>query len=450
MLAIGVGIVLLAAFFNVVIPASIMVVSSRVRTIATLDTTWLTAVYAGTCLYYFYLLALSWRWRQPADKVGYTPYFVCIVPARNEAAVIEQTIESLLALDYEGHYRVLVMDDGSTDRTGELAAKYTSTGKVAVVHRDASVAGRGKGDVLNHAYRVISQWHLPPEDTVVTILDADGRLEADALSIVAPYFACPVVGSVQVAVRIYNAGESLLTRLQDMEFIGFSMFMQMARDASGSVGLGGNGQFVRLSALQSLGQRPWSGCLTEDLDIGIRLALQGWKLRFCSQAFVAQHGVLNYKALLRQRTRWMQGTYQCWHHIPKLLSARGLNRQMRTDYTGYLLMASLVFLIGINLGLNLLAFAGVSFGNGMLAYLASNSLPAYYGVSSLLSLGPLSLLLISFVRNCREAPTMTSALFLPAALALYTYAAWVPAGVLALLNIMTNRTGWIKTPRIPA
>ncbi|MGH2968452.1 MAG: hypothetical protein ACRDK0_05240 [Solirubrobacteraceae bacterium] len=48
--------------------------------------------------------------------------------------------------------------------------------------------------------------------------------------------------------------------------MGFSRLVQAGRDPLGSVGLGGNGQFVRLSALQDMGDSPWSRCLTEDLD----------------------------------------------------------------------------------------------------------------------------------------------------------------------------------------
>ncbi len=448
-LMIALGTILLGAFFNVVVPSLIYAANRRTGTIAIVDATWLTVVFTGVVLYYFYLFVLSRRWRSPMQQQRdvYEPHFVLVVPARNEEEVIEKTLESLLALDYNGPFRVLVMNDGSTDRTRELAEKYVSTGKLALVNRDAAIAGRGKGDVLNHAYKVILEWNLPPEDTIVTILDADGRLDPNALSVIAPYFISPQIGSVQVAVRIYNARESLLTRLQDLEFVGFSMFMQMARDALGSVGLGGNGQFVRLTALQSLGSLPWSRCLTEDLDIGIRLALKGWKLRFCAQVFVAQHGVLSYKALLKQRTRWMQGTFQCWQHLPALVRIKGLNRSMQTDFTGFLLMASFIFLAGINLAMIGIAFAGVSFSNAILSFLASSSLPAFYTVSVVLSFGPMSLFLATYARKCRDSPPPACAFLLPAAFMVFTYAAWLPAGIRALSNIARNKTGWVKTPR---
>ena len=61
----------------------------------------------------------------------------------------------------------------------------------------------------------------------------------------------------------------------------FTEIFQRGRQRVGSVGLGGNGQFTRLTALQSLATAPWTDCLTEDLDLGIRLLCRGWVNDFC-------------------------------------------------------------------------------------------------------------------------------------------------------------------------
>ena len=74
---------------------------------------------------------------------------------------------------------------------------------------------------------------------IVVVLDADGRLAPNALIEVAPFFADPAVGGVQVGVRMYNAREKLLARMQDFEFVTFTEVFQRARQRIGSVGLGG-------------------------------------------------------------------------------------------------------------------------------------------------------------------------------------------------------------------
>jgi len=55
-----------------------------------------------------------------------------------------------------------------------------------------------------------------------------------------------------------------------MEFLVFTEVFQRARRRWGNAGLGGNGQFVRWTALQALGDEPWTDYLTEDLDMGLR------------------------------------------------------------------------------------------------------------------------------------------------------------------------------------
>ncbi len=115
---------------------------------------------------------------------------------------------------------------------------------------------------------------------------------------------------------MYNAKEKLLARMQDFEFVTFTEIFQRARQHIGSVGLGGNGQFNRLSALQSLGLAPWTHCLTEDLDLGIQLLTRGWQNCYCPTTHVSQQAVVELRRLVRQRARWFQGNLQCWRAHP--------------------------------------------------------------------------------------------------------------------------------------
>jgi len=78
--------------------------------------------------------------------------------------------------------------------------------------------------------------------------------------------------------------------LLSRKFVIYTEVFQRGRRHLGSVGLGGNGQFVRLSALRSLGPAPWTRSLTEDLDLGVRLAAAGWRNEYCRTAAVHQQG----------------------------------------------------------------------------------------------------------------------------------------------------------------
>lgn len=411
---------------------------------------------AAVVAYYAVLAALGARpGRRPAG--GGSPVFVVLVPAHDEELVIAATIRELASTRYPGTWRVLVVNDASADSTGAVArASADGDERVRVVDRDAAAGGRGKSSVLNHGFGLVSTWATSGDpwlgdaggDVVVGVVDADGRLDPECLSCVAPYFSDPSVGTVQVGVRIANAGRSLLARMQDMEFVAFTWLVQVARDRIGSSGLGGNGQFVRLSALRSLGPAPWSPhALTEDLDLGLRLVEGGWRTRFCPFTFVEQQGLERWRPLLRQRTRWIQGHYQCWRHIPRLLAARDVARAARADLVAYLVLVVTVVVVSLDLLAAVLASTGaLQVSDGFLVGVVPDGL-AYRAVSLVVSLLPLVVFTTAYQRH---SPNRFRWYAAPAGAALftaYTYV-WAYATARAWTRIAMRRWTWTKTPRI--
>ena len=117
------------------------------------------------------------------------------------------------------------------------------------------------------------------ERVIVVVVDADGRIAPTAPHFVAAHFEDPQVGGVQALVRIYNR-TGFLTQMQDVEFSVYGSVYQAGRNHAGTAGMGGNGQFNRLSALDAIadGDGPWRNRLTEDQDLGLRLLAAGWKI----------------------------------------------------------------------------------------------------------------------------------------------------------------------------
>jgi 1,2-diacylglycerol 3-beta-glucosyltransferase len=419
------------------------------------DVTWLGYFMSLVSLYYVALFLLSSRAAARRDPPTRSfPGMALIVPAHNEEAVIGGTLDSLLRLDYD-HYCVIVINDGSTDRTSEVAHAFTSDPRVLVVDRPVELAGRGKGDVLNEGFRILNElleqddplvegFHA--KDVVVGVVDADGHLEPQALREVARLFADRKVGGVQMGVVIGNAEDGLIPRCQDLEFTGFSQLAQAARDRIGSVGLGGNGQFTRLAALRSLGRPPWTACLTEDLDLGLYLRRLGWHIRFCRTTAVTQEGVHTVPAWLRQRTRWAQGHYQCWDHIPRLLTARTMPVVTRFDLTLYLLFVTFVMFVAANLVVALGGALGyIEISNNFLAFLPAG--PPRNVTMELIGLSPVIMLL---TRYQQHSPNRLRWWELPAygaAFGLYVYM-WAIASLLAWLRLMGGKAGWSKTRRV--
>lgn len=397
-----------------------------------------------------YTLALfvaSRRRRQQPTRASDNLWFVFIVPCLNEELVIANSLNRLLALPSR-NFAVLVVDDGSDDTTAEIVQTYDPN-RVWLLRRTFPNARLGKGEALNAAAAYLEAsgrlGDRSADDVVVAVLDADGRIEPNALFEVAPYFQDPRAGAVQIGVRMYNASERLLARLQDFEFVTFTEIFQRGRQRLGSVGLGGNGQFVRLSALQSLGAAPWTDCLTEDLDLGLCLLAGGWINNFCPTTHVSQQAVTNLRRLLRQRSRWFQGHLQCWSRIPMVLRAR-LPGRATFDLTQHLLSPALVLMMSLPIAAFVITLVLATVynprgtvealtGRGgvllLLWYLTSFGLAPFYG----------------FVYWLRDRSTGLLRSVLYAHLfSLYTYI-WLPAGWMAVGRIVTGRRSWAKTAR---
>ena len=274
---------------------------------------------------------------------------VILMPCLNEAEVIGASVRRLTSIPDPG-LRIMVIDDGSDDDTAQVAAQ-AGDERVEVVRRRPPHARLGKGEALNDALSIVRSrcTSVSSSRVVVGVMDADGRLDPHAIGEVRKAFAPQEVGAVQMGVRINNRFGSLLARMQDMEFVTFTEVFQRGRRRVRSVGMGGNAQFVRLSALDALGPRPWTRSLTEDFDLGIRLNATSWANEFWPSASVHQQGVTNMRRLMRQRTRWFQGNLQALHLLRSVArEQQGLGRadtlwQILTPYlllTGSLLTLS--------------------------------------------------------------------------------------------------------------
>ncbi|MBT8228226.1 MAG: glycosyltransferase [Dactylosporangium sp.] len=285
------------------------------------------------------------RRRQHHDAgrtIGHEPReFWIVIPCLNEERVIGRTVAAALALPTPPGTRrfVLVVDDASDDGTPAVLAAIRHP-ELQILRREAPDAKRGKGEALNAAYHFIrtcaTLYGTPPRQVAIGVIDGDGRGSPNILSEVRVAMRDLRVGAVQCRVRIHNR-DRVLGAVQDLEFGCIANASQVLRNRLGTVGLGGNGQFTRLSALLELGPTPWSSCLVEDLELGLRLRLARERIRYVSAATVAQQGVVDVRRLLRQRTRWAQGNLQCVRYVPRLIASRDIGNAALIEMLYYLL-----------------------------------------------------------------------------------------------------------------
>ena len=384
---------------------------------------------------------------QPHDERLTSTYHVYyLIPCLNEERVIGATVDALLALQPAG--TVIVIDDGSDDRTGELAESRGAG--VMVLRRHLPEARQGKGKALNAGLelvrRDVTARDLPAREVLVCVVDADGRLTPNALQAVTPLFDEASVGGVQLVVRIRNR-DSLMLRFQDMEFWAMSGPGQIGRIASGTVSMGGNGQFTRLHALDEIGPNPWSDALTEDLDLGIGLSALGWKTTSTADAYVTQQGVDTLPQLLRQRTRWYQGHMQTGRRLPELARSKYLSNIGFFELGAYLAVPWAITLPWSIIQQYLLL--EILFGHGLPrevvgAYPLAGRL-AYLLVWYLISFSPHLFWGWLYWRRAREV-SILRALLMCHLMIPWSYVSYVAAWR-ALARIVLKRQGWTKTAR---
>jgi len=254
-------------------------------------------------------------------KAPRLPFVTVVVPARDEAPVIEAVVRDLASQVYEfgnaPHFEVLVVDDGSSDRTGSVAREVAAEfgGHVRVIRREAGDGPATRGAALNHATPYA-------RGSIVAAIDADARVPPNFLiSAISSWQWDANAGAMQVQRRSVGRKGSWLAGAQADEQL-IDMCMQCWRwRTDGNVELRGNGMFIRHDLLERLGG--WGAeALTEDLDTSTRLAALGERVTLAPEVSIEEQAVASIRALWQQRMRWAEGSMRrIISHGPVLIAA---------------------------------------------------------------------------------------------------------------------------------
>jgi len=250
------------------------------------------------------LLALAEKLRPaPADHPDYDPEVSVIIPAYNEEAVIVDTVQAALASQY-AKLEVIVIDDGSADRTAELVHKnFGRDPRVRLLLQ----TNRGKPTALNHALREAT-------GEIIVSIDADTLVDPEAIPRLVRHFADPKVGAVAGNVKVMNRNR-WLTRWQALEYITSQNLEKRAFDLLNCIPVvpGAAGAW-RGELLRSAGG--FSGdTVAEDTDLTLTIRRNGWKILYDEDAVGRTEVPETVEALIRQRFRWTFGTLQAvWKH----------------------------------------------------------------------------------------------------------------------------------------
>ncbi|GGU73304.1 bi-functional transferase/deacetylase [Streptomyces litmocidini] len=224
-----------------------------------------------------------------------------LVPAYNEEAGIEATVRSLLASTYEA-IQVVVIDDGSSDRTFEIAESIDDP-RVMVVRQPNA----GKAAALNTGLA----W---AHHDIIVMIDGDTVFEPDAVRRLVQPLADPRVGAVSGNTKVGNR-QGVLGRWQHLEYvIGFNLDRRMydvlecMPTVPGAIGA------FRRDALAGVGGVS-EDTLAEDTDLTMALCRAGWRVVYEESAIAWTEAPSTVRQLWKQRYRWCYGTLQAmWKH----------------------------------------------------------------------------------------------------------------------------------------
>ena len=250
--------------------------------------------------------------RQQASYPGVT----VLIAAFQEEAAIADTLKTIAAEDYSGPLEVLVLNDGSTDRTAEVAQRAVDD-LIFLPNIDVRVHNfpdnRGKSAVLNDGLRMASH------DLIVTV-DGDSRLNSDALTFIVERLLSDPPGTQAVAgaILVRNSRENLITGAQEWDYFhGIAAVKRMQSLYQGTLVAQGAFSIYRKPALVEVGG--WPETVGEDIVVSWALLNRGYRIGYAEDAIAWTNAPNTFRQFARQRQRWSRGLVEALHHHESLL-----------------------------------------------------------------------------------------------------------------------------------
>ncbi len=243
-----------------------------------------------------------------AKRVPYAPTVDIIVPCYNEEKSVEKTIESLLALEYDSSkLRILVIDDGSRDKTWEIVQKYRDHSQIVLFQK---INEGSKFSALNYG---LARAHAE----IVGCLDADSRVDSQALKYSIEEFETTGAHAITPVILI-DQPKTLLQIIQKTEFELAIFIKKMFNRADAIYLTPGPFSLFRREVFSIIGNYR-EAHHTEDFEIALRLRSHGMKIGYSSRTKVYTMAHTRFKNLWKQRIRWTYGHFRNVHDYKHLV-----------------------------------------------------------------------------------------------------------------------------------
>ena len=281
--------------------------------------------YAYTLLFIAMKLGSKKKQNNHVENLSYFPRVSILVPAHNEENVIADLLSSLVSQEYpRDKMEIIVINDGSTDRTGEIARGFANSypGLVKVV--EVAEGGKGKANALN-----IGLDHATGD--VILVFDADYIATTDSVAKLVYYLTAGGYQLIQGQVIPYNT-QKLFSKVVALErTVGYlcefpvrdryGLFIQYAGTVGG----------FKRDVINTLGKWDKSS-LAEDTDLTCRATLKGYRIKYEQDIIGFEQAVEDMWAYFKQRFRWAKGhTICCLRYFKALAKAKNISLRKKID-----------------------------------------------------------------------------------------------------------------------
>lgn len=256
-----------------------------------------------TLYFQVFLLLTYFGWSKKEKYPGFTeadfPTVSIMIPCWNEETTVKKTIDSILELHYpKDKLFVVVIDDGSTDNTWQVIQEYANHPQVRLLRKENEGS---KFAALNYGLDNIST-------DIVGCLDADSRVDPNALQYAIVPFSNPEIMSV-VPSMVIDKPKTFWQHMQKPEY-ELGIYLRKVFSALNSIYITpGPFSIFRRSVFDKIGYY-LEAHHTEDLELALRMQVNGMKIVHVPEALVYTHGPKTWPALLKQRIRWTYGGFK--------------------------------------------------------------------------------------------------------------------------------------------
>lgn len=253
---------------------------------------------SGVITFIFLIIILSYyilifvKHKKTKPEINFSSISI-IIPAHNEEKYISDSINSVKNAEFNGKKQIIVVDDGSIDKTYEIAKKFESK-DIRVIKTKHS----GKAASLNKALEIA-------ECELVAVVDGDSVISRNSLSEMALEAGRKNVIAACCVVKVKNRKKHICMWLH-IEQIYNSLIRLLFAKINANITTPGPLSVYRKKELMSAGAFSTQG-FSEDIDVTIRLIRKGYKVAFCEKAVAETNMPYDVKGFLRQRTRFARG-----------------------------------------------------------------------------------------------------------------------------------------------